>query len=413
MFHKINWLFFLNSKGFANANLTTIAPVLQKIIHPILQRYMAKKVIFLDKIKKNVRTTIANDKIFISAATTYHSGFYFVAEGTQPGVGRGNYLQMETPLKFGFMTYGFTDQALTLAAKQGKQAIAGTFDSEFETGMITAKKHMNRIFHGDGTGKLCIANGSGSGSTALIVDGAPSEGGKGRSTKYLAPGQAITIGSTDAVVSTVDSATGVTLAASKSWSDDDVVTLKDDAEPMGIAGIIDDGDNVATFQGKARSSNPTLKAQTDDTVETLTEADMIDIVLQACEFGDGPDVGLVNQDLWRKYGSLLLSQKRNTTAKPVLGGGWSGLMLDVGAKSIPIICDYDVWDGYVQFPRFSCLTIAEASDMFEWMAGYDGKGDVLRRSPDGRTDWEGTQKWYLNLIGLQMNDQARLSGKTV
>ena len=413
MFHKLNWLFFKNNKGMANANLTTIAPVLQKIIHPILQRYMAKKVIFLDKVKKNVRTTIANDKIFISAGNTYHSGFYFVAEGTQPGVGRGNYIQMQADLKFGFMTYGFTDQALTLAAKQGKQAIAGTFDSEFETGMITAKKHMNRIFHGDGSGILCIANGGGSGTTALVVDGAPSEGGKGRSTKYLAPGQAITIGSTDAVISTVDSDTGVTLAVAKSWSNDDVITLVNDAEPMGIAGIIDDGDNVASFQNLARGSYPTLKAQTDDTAETLTEADMIDIVLQACEFGDGPDAGLCNQDLWRKYGSLLLSQKRNNEAKPVLGGGWRGLMLDVGTKSIPIICDYDVWDGYVQFPRFGSLTIAEASDMFEWMAGYDGKGDVLRRSPDGRTDWEGTQKWYCNLIGLQMNDQARLSGKTV
>ena len=88
-------------------------------------------------------------------------------------------------------------------------------------------------------------------------------------------------------------------------------------------------------------------------------------------------------------------------------------MLDVGAKSIPIICDYDAWDSYVQFPNFKGLTIAEASDMFEWLAGYDGKGDVLRRSPDGRTDWEGTQKWYMNLVGLQVNDMARLSAKTV
>ncbi len=397
----------------ANANLTTISPILHKIIHPVLQRLMAKKVIFLDQIKKNIRTTIANNQIYISAATAYHSGFYFVAEGAQPGVGRGAYIQPFAALKFGFMTYGFTDQALTLAAKQGKQAIAGTFDSEFETGLITAKKHMNRIFHGDGNGILCYANGNGVTTPALVVDNAPSEGGKGRSTKYLAPGQQITIGSTDAVISTVDSDTGVTLSANVSWSNDDAIVLRNTAEPMGLAGHIDDGDNVSTYQNLDRSSNPELKAQTDDTAEALTEADMIDIVLQACEFGDGPDVGLVNQDLWRKYGSLLLSQKRNNEAKPVLGGGWRGLMLDVGAKSIPIICDYDCWDSYVQFPRFKGLTIAEASDMFEWMAGYDGKGDVLRRSPDGRTDWEGTQKWYMNLVGLQVNDMARLSGKTV
>lgn len=398
----------------ANANLTTISPILHKIIHPVLQRLMAKKVIFLDQIKKNVRVTIANDKIFVSAGNAYHSGFYFVAEGTQPGVGRANYIQMEAALKFGFMTYGFTDQSLTLAAKQGKQAIAGTFDSEFETGMITAKKHMNRIFHGDGNGVLCVANGGGSGASALIVDGAKSEGGKGRSTKYLAPGMEIQIGGRAAVgITSVDSDTTVTLDESVTWANDETIVLASAAEPLGIAGHIDDGDNVGTYQGLARGSYPTLKAQTDDTAEALTEADMIDIVLQACEFGDGPTVGLVNQDLWRKYGSLLLSQKRNNESKPVLGGGWRGLMLDVGSKSIPIICDYDCWDSYVQFPNFKGLTIAEASDMFEWMAGYDGKGDVLRRSPSGRTDWEGTQKWYLNLVGLQVNDMARLSQKTV
>jgi hypothetical protein len=395
----------------ANANLTTLSSILTKVIHPVLQRLMAKKVIFLDKIKKNVRTTIANDNVYISAAHTYHSGFYFVAEGTQPKVGRGSYIQMQAALKFGFMTYGFTDQALTLAAKQGKQAIAGTFDAEFETGLITAKKHMNRILHGDGNGKLCLANGAGSSTTALVVDGCPAVGGGTNHTKYLAPGQHIHIGTTAAEISTVDSDTGVTLASPVSWSDNDVITLLNDAEPMGLAGHIDDGDNVATYQNLSRTTYPILKAQVDDTAEALTEADMIAVVVKACEYGDGPDVGLTNQDLWQKFGALLLSMKRSVDMKDLIGG-WKGLVLNVGSKEIPIICDYDTWDTYVQFPRFGGLTIADASDMWEWMAGYDGKGDVLRRSPDGRTDWEGTQKWYMQLCGLQVNDMARLKGKT-
>jgi len=397
----------------ANANLTSISPILNKVIHPVLQRLIAKKVIFLDQIKKNVRTTIANNEIYVSAASSYHAGFYAVAEGTQPKVGRGSYLQMKAAVKFLFMTYGFTDQALTLAARQGKEAIAGTFDSEFETGMITAKKHLNRIFHGAGTGKLCLANGAGVTTTALVVDGCPAAGGQGRHTKYLAPGQHIHIGTTAAEISTVDSDTGVTLDAAVSWSDNDVITLLNDDEPMGLAGHIDDGDNVSTYQNLARASYPMLKSRVDDTAEALTEADLIALCVAAMEFGDGPSVGLMNQDLWQKYGALLLSQKRNTDLKPVLGGGWSGLELSAGSKAIPMICDYDTWDGYVQFPNFKNLTIAEASDMFEWLGGYDGKGDVLRRSPDGRTDWEGTQKWYMNLVGLNVQDMARASGKTV
>ena len=411
MIHKLNLLFFMNNKGFANANISSIGNILNKVIHPVLQRLMAKKVILLDKVKKNVRTTIANDNVYISAAHQYHSGFYAVAEGTQPKVGRGSYIQMVAALKFIFMTYGFTDQALTLAAKQGKEAIAGTFDAEFETGMITGKKHMNRIFHGDGNGKLCLANGAGVSTTALVVDGNPAAGGGTKHTKYLAPGQHIHIGTTAAEISTVDSDTGVTLLAAVSWSDNDVITLLNDAEPMGLAGHIDDGDNVATYQNLSRTTYPILKSQVDDTAEALTEADMIQVVVDALEFGDGPDVGLCNKDLWRKYGALLTSMKRSVDMKDLVGG-WKGLSLLAGSKEIPIICDYDTWDGYVQFPRFSGLTIAEATDMFEWMAGYDGKGDVLRRSPDGRTDWEGTQKWYMQLCGLQVNDMARLRAKT-
>lgn len=399
----------------SNATLTTISPILNKIIFPTLQRLISKKVIFLDQIKKNVRTTIANNEIYVSGVKGYHSGFYTAAEGSAAGVGNSAYLQMKALVKFIFMTYGFTDQALTLASKQGKEAIAGTFDAEFETGMITAKKQLNRIFHGAATGKLCVANGAGSSSTALTVDGCPAVGGTGRHTKYLAAGQNITIGTTEATISSVDSDTGVTLDASESWSDNDVITLSGDDEPMGLAGHIDDGDNVATYQNLARSTNPVLKSQVDDTSEALNEAGMTAVVLRAMEFGfgDGKCAGLCNQDLWAKYGALLLSLKRNTDPKPVLGGGWTGLELFVGSTSVPIICDFDTWDGYVQFVDFSKLTIAQACEMFEWLGGYEGDGNALIRSGSVNTTWEGTQKWYMNLVGLDPQALARLSGKTV
>lgn len=396
-----------------SATLTTIAPILNKVIYPTLQRLIGKKVIFLDQIKKNIGVTIANNEIYVSAQSGYHSGFYTAAEGSEPGVGNNTNIQMKSVVKFIFMTYGFTDQALTLAAKQGKEAIAGTFDSEFEGGMITAKKHLNRIFHGAATGRLCLANGAGISTTALTVDNCPAEGGTGNSTKYLAAGQLIKIGTTAATISSVDSKTGVTLTAAVSWSDNDVVTLTGADEPMGLAGHIDDGDNVATYQNLARAAYPMLKSQTDDVSGALTEAQMIAVCLAAIEYGDGPSAGLMNQNLWAKYGALLTSMKRNTDLKPVLGGGWSGLELSVGSKTIPVICDYDAWDGYVQFPNFSKLTIAQACEMFEWLAGYDGDNNALRRSPTVRTNWEGTQKWYMNLVGLDPQSMARLSLKTV
>ncbi len=394
------------------ATLTTIAPILNKVIFPKLQSLMAKKVVFLDKIKKNVGTSIANNEIYISANNQYHSGFYTVAEGTEPAVGKSGYLQMKALVKFIFMTYGFTDQALTIAMKSGKEAIAGTFDSEFNSGMLTAKKHLNRIFHSDGNGQLCLANGSGSTSTTLTVDNCKAVGGNTNHTKYLAPGQYITIGSTTgAQILSVDSDTQVTLVATKSWSDNDVITLANAAEPMGLAGHIDDGDNVSTYQNLLRSTYTQLKAQTYDTAGQLSEQNMLNLLVKAADYGDGPDVVLCNQDLWIKYAALLLSMKRTNDTKLI--GGFQGLSINAGNKELAVVCDYDCWDGYVQMPRFGGLTIAQVTEMFEWMQGYDGDNNVLRRSPTVRTNWEGTQKWYMNLCGLQVNDMARMSLQTV
>lgn len=394
----------------ADLNLTSIAPVLNKIILPEVQTLFSKTNVFMNQIKKNVGTTIANNQVYIAARNGYHSGFYAVAEGTNPRVGRASYIQPYAALKFAFLTFGFTDQALSLAANSGKQAIAAAFSMELDSGMFTAKKHMNRIFHGAGTGKLALANGAGIATTALVVDGCPSEPATGgRHTKYLAAGQYISFdGGTAVEIASVDSFTGVTLSAVATWSDNAVITLANADEPMGLAGHIDDGTNVATYQNLLRSSYPNMKAQVNDTAGALAEEDMIDVTVAAREYGEGPSVGLMGKTMWSKYGKLLLSMKRTTDVRPVLGGGWKGLEFMDG---IPIILDHDTWEGYVQLPNMKHLTIAEASDMFEWLKGYEN-GDILRRSPDNRTSWEGTMKWYLQLMGLQVNDSARLSAKT-
>ena len=393
----------------ADLNLAAISPILNKIILPEIQTYFSKTSVFFNQVKKNVGTTIANNYVYLAARNGLHSGFYAVAEGTQPLTGKGSYIQPYAALKFVFLSFNFSDQALSLAAAQGKQAINSTFATELETGTFTARKHMNRILHGAGTGKLCLANGSGSSATALNVDGCPSEPASGgRHTKYLTAGQYITIGTTEAQIASVDSSTGVTLASAVSWSDNDVITLRSAAEPMGLAGHIDDGDNVSTYQALARSAYPYLNAQVDDTVEALSEDKMIDVYTAAKEFGDGPDVILMGRTMWGKYGKLLLSMKRTTDVKPVLNGGWKGLDFMDG---VPVILDHDCWEGYVQMPNMKHLTIAEASDMFEWMKAYEN-GGVLRRSPSDRSAWEGTQKWYMQMMGLQVNDMARLSNKT-
>ena len=392
--------------------ISNISPVLKKMILPIVEAQVSKKVILLDQVKKNVGVEVINDNIYIAVRTAFHSGFYSPAEGTEPRVGKSTYAQPVAPMKYNFSTVEFTDQALSAASAVGPKSVAKILTTEIESARDTAKKHGNRILHGAGTGKLCQTNGAqgGGGSATLTVDGCPSSPASGGNhTKYLAPGQYISIaGATAVQILTVDSKTQVTLTAVSTWADDAVITLADASEPMGLAGIIDDGDNVATFQNILRSANPWANAQTDDTSEALSEADMIDRLIEAREYGDGPNMVLMGKTMWVKYGSLLTSMKRTTEVKPVLSGGWKGLEFMDG---VPVLWDPDTWEGYVQMPNTRKLTIAQGSSMLEWLEA-DAMGGILRRSPTNRANWEGTMKWYFNFVGRQVNDSARLSGKT-
>ena len=116
----------------------------------------------------------------------------------------------------------------------------------------------------------------------------------------------------------------------------------------------------------------------------------------------------MGETMYKAYGALLTSMKRNNTPHPVLGGGWSGLDFMDG---VPVVFDPDTWTGVVQFVHLPSLTIGEMSSPMEWLEA-DAHGGILMRSSSNRTQWEGTLKYYYNFVGLRFNSQARLSNKT-
>ena len=402
----INTWMGLNNHGVVQ--ITDISALLKKIIKPQVVPQLRRESILYDQVKRNVGVTVMNNNIYIAARSGRHSGIYSVAEGTEPWTGKAKYIQPVAPVRFSFGTVEFSDQALSAADKVGPKAIAAILATEIMALKDDFRMDINRCMHGAGTGKLCLTNGTGSSGTTLTVDGNPN-GGDG--TEYLADGMYIDIGSTatSVLISTVDSATTATIASSD-WDDNAVVTKASDAEPMGISGIIDDGDNVATIQGLARGSYAILKANVDDTAESLTEADMITMYLRAKKNGFSAKTGviLMGETMYKAYGALLTSMKRNNTPHPVLGGGWSGLDFMDG---VPVVFDPDTWTGVVQFVHLPSLTIGEMSSPMEWLEA-DAHGGILMRSSSNRTQWEGTLKYYYNFVGLRFNSQARLSNKT-
>jgi len=397
--------------------ISNISAVLKKVIIPVIQNQLPKESVLFDKIKRNAGVTISNNQIYIAARTGRHSGIYNVAEGNEPYTGKAKYEQPYTSLKYAFGTLELTDQAIA-ATNEGNQsikAIAAILNTEITALKDDIKMDINRQMQGAGKGQLCLTNGTGVSSTTLIVDTNPNGGD---ATEYLVEGMYIHVGTGAASqIASVDSTTQVTLAAATSWSNNEVVckgtgtttpgTAGSAVEIMGLAGIIDDGDNVATIQNILRASYPWANAHTEDTATTLTEAQMIDLYLKTKRYG-GKKVILTGATLFSKYGQLLTSMKRTADLKEVLSGGWKGLEFMDG---VGVMLDFDTWSGYMQFVDFDSLTIAEMSQPFAWLEA-DAHGGILKRSADNRTIWEGTLKYYFNLVAKKFKSMGRLSGKT-
>jgi len=228
--------------------ITNISSILKKIIIPIVQSELPTQSVLFDKIKRNSGVTISNNQIYIATRVGRHSGIYTVAEGTEPRVGKSTYANPYTTIKYAFGTLELTDQAIEATGEGDKKAIAAILATEIKGLKDDIRRDINRQMWGYGDGVLCLANGTGSSSTALIVD---SPG-----TRYLDAGMYITLDTGTAVeISSKNSSTSITLSTGSSWSDNAKIRKENAAEAMGLQGIIDDGDYVSTIQNIARTSN--------------------------------------------------------------------------------------------------------------------------------------------------------------
>ena len=391
--------------------ISDISAILLEVVTPFVEDQLSNINLLFQHIRSESRIIDVNNQIFIPTRSGRHAGVYSVAENTEPRTGAAKRQRMNTPVKFTFGSLEITDQTLEAAARADKKAVVPILTDDINALITTFEKDINRQWFGDGTGQLCLANGSGSSSAALIVD-TPG-------TEFLIEGQFIEIGSSGAVrISSVDSDTAVTLASSVSWSNNDVVTKENDAEMMGLKGIIDDGDFVSTFQGLARGSNTWLNANTDDTAEALTEADMITQFHNARKFSQKFDskgnpnnklILFMGQTLFEKYGSLLTSMKRTQGLTEVLSGGWKGLEF-MGGQAAAML-EYDCPGGFVFITDMTSLMRAELTKPFQWLTGEGDRG-ILTRSSGNRTIWEATMKYYANLVVTRIKANARLSNKT-
>lgn len=284
-------------------------------------------------------------------------------------------------------------------------------ESEVKGAAKDMARRRNRIFNGDGSGRLCQLAAAVSSSTtvsAVDLDGMAVDSDTIASTdfaptKHLNVGQRVafvTSGGTvedDGVIATIASATSFTVASAVTASDNSYVveisregsTATADSgfqnEPMGLAGIFSDGnpsDGVTGFQGvdATAAGNEWHQANVLDNsgvARDLTEPLLQSALSTAIEVGEA-NVGALYSGFGMAdtYSNLLLSDKRFVNTTELKGGSTA-----ISFSNIPWIVDRDCYTNRVLFMDFDNIRLYVLSDP-KWMS-YDGNRFSRLADKDG------------------------------
>jgi len=373
---------------------------LKQILAPNIEDQYAKETPLLANLKKNVGVEKINDKFLITVVKSMHSGTAAVGKTDTLPTGYAATGRLEISPKYLFTGFSVADADLE-TARSSEQALANLMTLNEEQMRTAHAKQMNRMFlqNGATNGLITTANGGGTNSTALVVNSStPNADIAG--TKYFAPGMFLKIGSGSAVeISSVDSDTGVTLAAARTWANADSVYI---VGPDGTTGVEPDGLLAAiglttnTFQTVNRSTNPWWKpnvfasATTYDAAREL-EQKLQKMLMQSDEYGKVSAM-FMNISPYNRLVADAQSLQRIVNSVE-LTGGFSGLEFAAAGRKVAAVLEYDVPDGTIYGVDFKAFTLAQLSPL-KWLE-YDGSGTILRLS--GKAIWEGFLKEYVNL----------------
>jgi hypothetical protein len=384
--------------------------VYDKVVH---DQVFKKNVLFM-----NVLRNVAQD---IGATTKYISLHYDRNVGSAAGsetvvlptAGNQQYLQANVTMKYNFHTISITDVAIKASARS-KEFLVNVLESEYQGAKNDMQRQLSRQGYGVGTGVICRVNDASPDATLTfdtpMVGKYPMD--------YFSVGNGVMFSSaanaaTSAVYEVVSAITGnytMTMSADPSASDDDYVYLAHtngttptvsnvNAEIMGLKGLIDDGANVDTFQGLARTSYIWWSSFVDDntTQRSLTDALLHSTFLEAKKKGD-PKYILTSFDVTSAYGQLLTPDRRYGS-EMTLNGGFSG----VNFNGIPMVADYDAPYDEAYFIDPSTLSVEDLAPM----SFLDEDGSILDRSST-QPIWGATLRYYANLANKAPNQSASL-----
>lgn len=193
----------------------------------------------------------------------------------------------------------------------------------------------------------------------------------------------------------------------------------------GLIAHVDDGTNVATYQGLSRTTYPTLKSTLTAQSGALGLDDLA-ADFDAAQIGsDHPTLGVTTPAVFSIYEALLTQNSRYTivqnagrftlTAAGIENGGvsanagFTGLMF----RGMPIISDDKCTAGNIYMLNENYLDLYEMEPDSNFVSGtQEGFAWTGWKKPTNQDVITGQLLWYGELVGTQPRKHARRTGVT-
>jgi len=270
-----------------NITIEQIWALLEKLILPTIKSQIFEKTVLLKYFKKNLDgVTFNNDKIYITALTSWHSGVGFTGDTGPITVWASTDQQMVVWAKFGYGSHIIYDSAIQIAkGKPGAiinlvKKLGKDLEREF-------KQSLNRQLFGDGKGTLTVITANGTSVATQTV----------KSTRHLRVGQTVLVGTRaeiewgtadKVVVKTINSATSVTFDTAITTATWDILIIDwvynsataTYEELDWLTNLVSDTSEQPgwTFQNIARDTNDWVNCYVDSTSAILTEDQIINLI---------------------------------------------------------------------------------------------------------------------------------------